>query len=111
MPLPQETAVPAEIALETSLESAVLPEPEPVTASDLERPFVQVASGSSRDNADTLVKKLVAVGLSASVRETTKDGKALFYVVVGPASNQAELDANLAKIRELGFPEAFIAKG
>ncbi len=96
---------------EAALESATLTEPTAPVTSDLERPYVQVASGSNKDNVDALAAKLVAAGLPAAVRETTDQGKPLFYVVVGPASSQAELDATLARVRELGYPEAFIAKG
>lgn len=109
VPLPEATAeVPA-----ATLETVMVAEPEPASAiaTDLERPFVQVASGSNKANVKELAAKLVAEGLPAIVRETTQDGKPLFYVVVGPAASEADLNANLAKIRELGYPDAFIAKG
>ncbi len=114
VPLPEPAAeVPATTPeaptiVETGPE--VLPEAG-TAASDLERPYVQVASGSTKANVDELAARLVAAGLAAVVRETTQDGKALFYVVVGPFRSQAELDAGLAQVRGMGYPEAFIAKG
>jgi cell division septation protein DedD len=96
---------------EASLEAASLPAAQPAAASDLERPYVQVASGSTRANVDALAAKLQAAGLPALVRETSQEGAPLWYVVVGPAASQGELDALLARIRELGYPDAFIAKG
>ncbi len=105
VPLPEQVAE----TLDVAAESPAVAEPAPT--SDLERPFVQVASGSSKANVESLAAKLVAAGLNAVVRETTQGGAPLFYVVVGPAQSQAELDATLVRVRELGYPEAFIAKG
>jgi hypothetical protein len=49
--------------------------------------------------------------LKAQVRETSVDNKPLYYVVVGPAATEAELQDNLTRVRALGYAEAFIAKG
>jgi rare lipoprotein A len=84
---------------------------EQATITDLARPFVQVASGSTQSNVLDLSAKLTAAGLKAQIRQTTQEGKVLWYVVVGPAASQAELDANLAKVREMGYPEAYLVKG
>ena len=105
VPLPQQAAETADV----SLESAAVA--EPAALGNLERPFVQVASGSNKANVDALAAKLLTAGLNAAVRETSQDGAPLYYVVVGPAQSQAELDANLARVRGLGYPDAFIAKG
>lgn len=109
--------VPAPAATpEQALEAATLAPPSAPastapSASSLERPYVQVASGSTRANSDALVAKLMQSELKAQVRETSVDNKPLYYVVVGPAATEAELQDNLARVRALGYAEAFIAKG
>ena len=82
------------------------------TKSPLQRPknaLVQVGSFASEANANDLVQRLKAQGVPASLRkQTATNGKVLFRVVAGPATDPNNLTQILTKIKGLGFTDAFV---
>ncbi|MFQ5624840.1 MAG: SPOR domain-containing protein [Paracoccaceae bacterium] len=75
------------------------------------RPYVQVATMSVKANADALVEKLVAAGLKALAKPASSGGAPKYIVLAGPAATEAEAVETLAKIRAMGFADAFRSRG
>ncbi|MCW3783529.1 SPOR domain-containing protein [Defluviimonas salinarum] len=70
-------------------------------------PFVQVAIFSTEANANSAAKQLTAAGLAASARSGTSNGKPIWRVLVGPAASVAERDALTARVKKLGYSDAY----
>ena len=87
---------------------APAPAPAVTGGSDLSRPFIQVGTFSSRENADVLVGRMRVNGLTGQIREqTTDEGKALYRVLAGPAVDEPARDALANQVTALGFADAF----
>lgn len=71
------------------------------------RPNIQVASGSNKQGADAVTKRLTEAGLPASTLTGGTEAAPLYRVVAGPFTTQAAFDAALAKLKELGYEDAF----
>ncbi len=88
-----------------SVEAAASPATAP--ASELERPYIQVATVSNPANANEVIKKLQAAGLSAELRVGQSAGKTIFSVVIGPAQTAKDRTEVLRKVRKLGYKDAY----
>lgn len=86
------------------------PEPEPTPApaeTALEKPFIQIGIFSVEQNAEDTAESLRRIGVIPSVRAQESSGKAFWRVLVGPATNARDQRDVLAKVRELGFEDAY----
>lgn len=83
------------------------PAPSVSPASELERPYIQVATVSSPASANAIIKKLQAAGLSGELRIGQSGGKTIFSVVIGPASDATARTETLRKVRGLGYSDAY----
>lgn len=110
-PIPAEDPAPApaaEPAPDTTPEStAVFPEGTAIPS----KPYVQVATLSTTQSADTLVARLEKAGMSASYKSSGSGDAMLYIVIVGPAATQNKARENLGKVRGMGFKDAFPSRG
>lgn len=73
----------------------------------LKRPFVQIGIFSVEANAKKAAAQMQKAGMKAEVRADTSQGKNFWRVVVGPAASVAERDGLVAKVKGLGYPDAY----
>ncbi len=86
---------------------APAPAPAPAPTSSLEKPFIQIGIFSVEANATRTADRLRGDGLSARVLSQQSQGKAFWRVIVGPAPNADDRAAVLAKVKALGFEDAY----
>ncbi|WP_457649926.1 SPOR domain-containing protein [Profundibacter sp.] len=79
-----------------------------VAPSKLAKPYVQLGTFASKENADKAVEDMRKVGLFAVPKEQTANGKTIWRVLVGPAGRRAERTAMLRKVKSMGFKDAYI---
>ena len=84
------------------------PAPAPAPrASSLDKPFIQIGIFSVEDNASRTSERLRGDGLLATVLAQESQGRKFWRVVVGPAPNSEDRAAVLAKVKDLGFADAY----
>lgn len=72
--------------------------------------WLQIGSFTQRDNAERLLARLAAAGITAARIDVRDDGgRVLHRVRVGPLSGAAELDDYVERLRLLGIPDARLA--
>ncbi|MEI4488428.1 SPOR domain-containing protein [Frigidibacter sp. MR17.14] len=76
----------------------------------IQRTFVQMGIFSVEANAETAAKQIKATGLSAEVRKSESQGKSFWRVLAGPFTTTAERDAAIAKVKSLGYRDAYAVK-
>ena len=109
---PQEAAAPApEISVTPSSEDVAAapapPAPPPPQSSTLNRPYVQIGIFSQEANADSTAESFRQAGIAPTIKRQTSSGKTFYRVIVGPAANESEREALLAKVKDLGFSDAY----
>ncbi|MCV2866554.1 SPOR domain-containing protein [Defluviimonas sp. WL0075] len=77
----------------------------------LAKPYVQIGTFSSEDNAKRAALDLSKTGLSAVVRKAGEEATPTWRVIVGPALSAAERDALLERVKAAGYPDAFAVGG
>jgi|GEM_PF-82453 len=97
-------------AIETAPLDATVPA-TPEAAGVLRQPYVQIGIFSQQENAQRAADQLNAAGLSASVRTEQSQGKSFWRVLVGPASSVGERDGLAARVRGMGYPDAYPVAG
>jgi len=94
--------------------AAVEPPParqaQPQSASTLERPFIQLGIFSVEANAGKAETMARDAGLTARKVEGRAQGNAFWRVVIGPAQTQAEQTQMLARVKSLGFNDAYTVR-
>lgn len=102
---PVETAAPEAEVQTASLEETT---PAPAPQSSLNKPFLQIATLSSRENADRLFLRMAESGLGATVKALeNSSGKTVYRVLVGPASDADAMKSLSTKVAGLGISDAF----
>ena len=86
------------------------PAPAPQPASTLERPFIQLGIFSVEANARSAETMARNAGLSARMVEGRTQGNAFWRVIIGPAQTQAEQGQMLARVKSLGFNDAYTVR-
>ncbi len=85
-----------------------MPMPLPTNAaSPLEKLFIQIGIFSIQGNALKTADLLRADGIIPTVLEQSSQGRTFWRVIVGPAMTSDERSALLAKVKELGFADAY----
>ena len=69
--------------------------------------FVQVGSFGDHGNADRLASQFQARGWPVTFANTTRGGKAIKIVILGPFAQAAQLQTGLQAARTAGFGDAF----
>ena len=91
-------------------EIAAAPEPAPEPAapqSNLEKPFLQIGIFSEKQNAENAAASLRTAGVVPTVLEQTTQGKTFWRVIVGPSTSKSSRSAVLAKVKEIGYADAY----
>ena len=86
-------------ATDTAIDTGALPLPQ--------APLAQVGVFSIRDNADAAAVALTSAGFGVSVTNQQAGGRSLWRVVAGPVPDQQAL----ARVRALGFADAYVLTG
>ena len=88
------------------------PPATPVTqpAATLERPYIQLGIFSVEGNARSAETMARNSGLSARTVEGRTQGNAFWRVVIGPAQTQSEQAELLARVKSLGFNDAYTVR-
>lgn len=82
----------------------------PATAAPLVSQWLQVGSFAQRDNAERMLARLAAAGISAARIDVREEGsRVLHRVRVGPLRGAPELDEYTERLRLLGIPDARLA--
>jgi cell division septation protein DedD len=79
----------------------------PAAAGGLGRAYVQIGIFSVEANAEKAAAQMKASGMPASVKRDQSNGKTFWRVIVGPAATEAERGALAAKVKGLGYPDAY----
>jgi len=87
--------------------SAAAAAPPPRPASSLERPYIQVGIFAIEANANSAGASLRSGGIIPTVLRQESQGKTFWRVIVGPATTEAERSDILARIRDLGYSDAY----
>lgn len=96
LPAPQPAAAPAPA-----------PQPAAKPAVNLAKPFVQIGIFSVKQNAENTATAMRQAGMVPTVKEHSMNGKTFWRVVVGPATNKAEMQTLLKTIKDTGFSDAY----
>jgi rare lipoprotein A len=103
MPTPLTTAAPASAAPAASVAAAA-------AASTLAQPFIQLGIFSVEANANRARSMAANAGLSARVVAGQSQGNQFWRVTVGPATDATDQRAMLAKVKSLGFNDAYTVR-
>lgn len=76
-------------------------------ASSLSRPYLQIGIFSVEANAEKAAKQMRGAGMTAAVKADQSSGKSFWRVVVGPSDTEAARNALAAKVKGLGYPDAY----
>jgi cell division septation protein DedD len=79
----------------------------PAAASALSRPYVQIGIFSVEANANGTAAGLREEGVVPTVKRQESQGKVFWRVIVGPAASEQERESILAKVKGLGFTDAY----
>ena len=97
-------AAPAAAAPATGAPLSAIPA-QPAGA--LSKPYLQIGIFSTEENAKKAAAQMQKAGLAAQVKPEKSQDKTLWRVLIGPAATQAERDAMVAKVKSLGYPDAY----
>lgn len=103
-PLDKQTGAKQAAAKPTAAKSAAPGEPQ------LLRAYVQIGIFSTEANAKRAASQMKGAGLAASVRKDDSNGKSFWRVIVGPATSVADRDALAARVKSVGYPDAYPVK-
>lgn len=90
---------------------APAPAPAVPAAATAGRGFVQIGIFSVEANARRAAGQMEGAGLAAAIRREESRGKTFWRVVVGPAAGEEERRALLARVRALGYADAYLVAG
>lgn len=81
--------------------------PAALMKSSLDKPFIQLGIFSVEANAEKTADILRKDGILPVVKKSALDGKDYWRVLAGPAGTMSDRSAMLAKIKKLGFSDAY----
>ncbi|MZQ90019.1 SPOR domain-containing protein [Frigidibacter albus] len=79
----------------------------PAAAAGSGRPYIQIGIFSVEANADRAAAQMTAAGLTPAIRKDESQGKTFWRVIVGPLNGADERAAAVAKVKGLGYPDAY----
>jgi rare lipoprotein A len=114
IPAPQPTSLAPQqsspAAQQPAAASTQQPAPAAQPATTVERPFIQLGIFSVEGNARSAETMARNSGLSARTVEGRTQGNAFWRVVIGPAQTQSEQAELLARVKALGFNDAYTVR-
>ena len=81
--------------------------PAPAPAGTIRQAYVQIGIFSVEANAKKAAAQMQKAGMTAAVKADTSQGKSFWRVIVGPAASLADRNALVAKVKGLGYPDAY----
>ncbi len=87
--------------------SVPAPTAKPAT-STLSKPYIQLGIFSVEENAIRTADQMRSAGILPTVKEQSSQGRAFWRVIVGPAATEAERAELLAKVKGMGFADAYV---
>ena len=78
------------------------------SANGLRNPYIQIGLFSLEENADAAAASLRQAGIVPSVDPTTTNGKSFWRVLVGPLTSADDQAALLARVKDLGYSDAYL---
>ncbi|PKP71320.1 MAG: SPOR domain-containing protein [Alphaproteobacteria bacterium HGW-Alphaproteobacteria-4] len=78
-----------------------------IAPATLTQAYVQIGIFSVEANANRAAGQIRAAGLGATVKNESSHGKTFWRVIAGPAANAADRGALLAKVKSLGYADAY----
>lgn len=105
----EQTALdPLTASASAAIDRAVAAAPAPAVASvTLKRAYVQIGIFSTEANADRAASQMQSAGMVATVKPDQSNGKTYWRVIVGPAGTETERDSLAAKVKGIGYPDAY----
>ncbi len=76
--------------------------------STLSKPYIQLGIFSVEENATRTADQMRSAGILPTVKEQSSQGRAFWRVIVGPAATEAERAELLAKVKGMGFADAYV---
>ncbi|WP_413870723.1 SPOR domain-containing protein, partial [Albidovulum sp.] len=73
----------------------------------IKRGYIQIGIFSQEANAKRAADQMTAAGMAAAVRSDQSNGKTYWRVIVGPSASVAERDALVARVKGIGYPDAY----
>ncbi len=110
-------AAAATAAAATEAASTAAPETEdtaeaaPAMPAAMEGPMIQIGVFSVEDNANQAAQRLRDAGIPTTVIAQEAGGRTVWRVASGSSDDTAERDDILAKIKDLGYVDAFVVEG
>ncbi len=110
-------AAAATAAAATEAASTAAPETEdaveaaPAMPAVMEGPMIQIGVFSVEDNANQAAQRLRDAGVPTTVIAQEAGGRTVWRVASGSSDDTAERDDILAKIKDLGYVDAFVVEG
>lgn len=108
------TGAAAAIEAAESVQTSAIDAPPVVAApvaqpasSTLTKPFIQLGIFSVEENATRTADQMRSAGIVPTVKEQSSQGRAFWRVIVGPASTETERAELLAKVKGMGFADAY----
>ena len=94
-----------------SASANIPPAPKPAApaaaATSSGRPYIQIGIFSVEANADRAAAQMTAAGLTPAIRKDESQGKTFWRVIVGPLNSADARAAAVAKVKGLGYPDAY----
>lgn len=106
-PKSEPTMSAAAIASANNAPAAASTSTPPAKAYSLDKPYIQLGIFSVEANANGTADMLRKKGIVAVVKKSSSNGKDYWRVLAGPAANASERSALLAKVKALGFADAY----
>lgn len=107
VPLPPSEAETAPAPAAATAPATPQPRPED---SSLERPFIQIGIFSIEANARDTATAMEVEGLAARVVTSQIQGASYWRVIVGPAATAEARESALARVKALGFTDAYFVR-
>lgn len=104
---PITTTAAAAIEKAASGSKNAAPAVAPAPSGALKRAYVQIGIFSVEANANKAATQMQKAGMGAAVKADTSQGKNFWRVIVGPAATEADRNALAAKVKALGYPDAY----
>nr|WP_305664826.1 SPOR domain-containing protein [Frigidibacter sp.] len=99
---------PATPSASANIPAAPKPAAAPATpAATSGRPYIQIGIFSVEANADRAAGQMKSAGLTPTIRKDESQGKTFWRVIVGPLTGAEERTAAVAKVKSLGYPDAY----
>lgn len=76
-------------------------------APTLKRAYIQIGIFSEQANAKRAGEQMKKAGMTATIVPDKSQGKSFWRVIVGPAASVAERDALVARVKGVGYPDAY----